>query len=187
MAELSGPGWVTRFPTSKDPDDCSEPFRSNLKAFLQALAEAHATVSIAATLRPPQRAYLMHWCWMIAREDEAPEAVPARPGVDIDWIHRDPADRPDRDASVAAAAAMVHAYQIEVQPSLTSRHILGEAVDMDISWTGVLEIRARGARDVTRIAAGARNGSNPRLHDVGRSYGVLKLLSDPPHWSSNGH
>ncbi|MDB5964086.1 MAG: hypothetical protein JWQ72_586 [Polaromonas sp.] len=25
------------------------------------------------------------------------------------------------------------------------------------------------------------------LHGVGASYGVFKLVSDPPHWSDNGH
>src|SRR5689334_56439 len=116
MAELSGPAWVARFPTSTDPNDCTEPFRTQLKAFLQALRDANATVNIAATRRPPERAHLMHWCWMIAREDTPPEDVPAKPGIDIDWIHRDAANQPDRAASVAAAAAMVNAYQIQVEP-----------------------------------------------------------------------
>jgi hypothetical protein len=34
-----------------------------------------------------------------------------------------------------------------------------------------------------------KNGTalNPVLHKIGASYGVIKLLSDPPHWSSDGH
>jgi hypothetical protein len=32
-----------------------------------------------------------------------------------------------------------------------------------------------------------RTGLNHDLWAVGATYGVLKLPSDPPHWSSNGH
>ena len=65
--EPSGPAWVARFPGSASPDDCIEPFRSSLKAFLAALAAAGAQVDIAATFRPSERAYLMHWSWKIAK------------------------------------------------------------------------------------------------------------------------
>ena len=37
------------------------------------------------------------------------------------------------------------------------------------------------------ISTSPRDNSNPQLQDVGHSYGVLKLKSDPPHWSSDGH
>lgn len=29
--------------------------------------------------------------------------------------------------------------------------------------------------------------SQSSLHAVGATYGVYKLLSDPPHWSDDGH
>lgn len=32
-----------------------------------------------------------------------------------------------------------------------------------------------------------RSGANPHLQLVGASYGVIKLATDPPHWSSDGH
>ena len=59
--ELSGPKWVKRFPTSRSPTDLSPEFRRQCQAFLNALAVANATVDIAATLRPPERAYLMFY------------------------------------------------------------------------------------------------------------------------------
>jgi len=41
-------------------------------------------------------------------------------------------------------------------------------------------------RQDTTIAAQPRNGSNPELIAIGRGYGVIKLPSDPPHWSDDG-
>jgi hypothetical protein len=37
------------------------------------------------------------------------------------------------------------------------------------------------------IASGPRDGSNPELIKVGATFGVMKLVSDPPHWSDDGH
>ena len=31
------------------------------------------------------------------------------------------------------------------------------------------------------------NRANARLQAVGRSFGVIKLVDDPPHWSDDGH
>src|SRR5271154_3851556 len=68
----SGRAWVARFPTSASVADCAQPFRDNLNAFLAALGAAGANVNIAATLRPLQRAYLMHWCWSIVKQKADP-------------------------------------------------------------------------------------------------------------------
>src|SRR5579871_6583979 len=87
---LSGVLWVAKFPTSVSLDDLAEPFRSNAKKFIAALRAAGATVSIQATLRPPQRAYLMHWSFQIAGGLD-PEKAPVLAEVEIDWVHRDAA------------------------------------------------------------------------------------------------
>jgi hypothetical protein len=75
-------------------DDLQEPFRSKTTAFLGALADAGARVTIAATLRPPQRAYLMHYSSLIARNNLDP---------------------------VSAAQKMVAGYEIESGPALTRK------------------------------------------------------------------
>jgi hypothetical protein len=63
MSEPSGPQWCARFPTSASPDDLLPDFRDRVLAFISATKHGGAAISIGATYRPPQRAYLMHW-WM---------------------------------------------------------------------------------------------------------------------------
>lgn len=62
MKELSGVAWVNKFQDKTSTQTLSYPFRTNVEQFLSALKQAGARVTIAATLRPPERAYLMHWC-----------------------------------------------------------------------------------------------------------------------------
>lgn len=181
MSEPSGPQWCQRFPTSVSPHDLLPDFRDSVLAFLSQLRTGGAAVSIAATYRPPERAYLMHWCWMIAKEGQDPRSVPAMAGVDIAWMHADGAG-PSRDA----AAAMAARYALKVRPSLTSRHTQRRAIDMSIAWHGTLTLRDFDA-GLHRISSPPHDGTNPELADVGRSFGVIKLASDPPHWSDDGH
>ena len=118
---LSGAQWVSQFPTSSSLEDLTEPFRSNAKLFISALRAAHATVTVNDTLRSSQRAYLMHFCFEIARQGLNPATVPPMSGVDIQWVHADSAGNVDLAASKAAAQAMVNGYGIVFQPVLTSR------------------------------------------------------------------
>ena len=190
--EPSGAAWVAQFPTSAAVADCAEPFRSNLTAFLAALRAAGATVSIAATRRPAQRAYLMHWCWAIVNAKADPQAIPVMDGVDIAWAHADDQGDYDAAASLAAAQAMVDAYgmqNLNTAPALNSNHIAGTAVDMNISWPGDLTIANQDGSTV-QITSQPRTGMNPDLRLVGKSYGVLKFVggaTDMPHWSDDGH
>lgn len=190
--EPSGRQWVARFPTSASVADCTPPFRDNLRAFVAALGAAGASVNIAATLRPPQRAYLMHWCWCIVKQKTDPRAIPPLDGVGIAWAHLDAQGGYDAGASVAAAQEMVEAYGMQalnVAPALQSNHISGTAVDMAISWTGTLAIARRDGA-VVSIDSQPRTGMNPDLKAVGATYGVLKFIggaSDMPHWSADGH
>lgn len=178
-AELSGVQWVARFPTSRDIDDLVSPFRDNTRRFVTAMRAGGATVTISATRRPRERAYLMHWAWRIARQNYAADNIQQMPGVAINWDHGSPR------ASKAAAQAMVDAYGMVQIAALNSEHIEGRAIDMTISWQETLAIADRDG--VTRrIASQPRNGSNAELVAIGRGYGVIKLLSDPPHWSLHG-
>jgi len=182
----SGGMWSRQFPTSSSTNDLDPDFRQNVEDFLNALDDAHATYNINATLRPPERAYLMHYAYRVAREGMDPATVPEMNGVPIDWVHRDAKGVPDLAASRAAAEEMVRAFNIVYRPALTSRHSEGKAVDMNIHWSGPLTIRNANGEMVT-IRNGPRDGSNQQLQDVGATYGVNKLQSDPPHWSSDGH
>jgi hypothetical protein len=184
---LSGPEWLNSFPTSKSVEDLVEPFRSKAKSFIAALEAAGATVGVNATLRPAARAYLMHWSFCIAREDFDPAQVPAMPGVNIDWVHRDEKGNTFLAACKLAAEQMVQGYDIAFKPVLVSRHTQGLAIDMNIAWTRVALIIVDVNGKKIRISGGNKDGSNPKLQDVGKSYGIIKLESDPPHWSSDGH
>lgn len=179
----SGAAWWRahqgNYPNSARVADLATPFRRKVTAFLDALEDAGATVSIASTRRDARRAQLMAHSWRIARGELDVDAAPTILGVPIAWQHATPA------RSRAAAQEMVDLFDIAYEPALASLHIQGRAIDMTIGWTGTLRIRNRSG---TRLAIGApRSGSaNRDLHAVGASYGVLKLLSDPPHWSETG-
>ena len=172
---------MSKFPTSSSLNDLAEPFRDKANRFILALRNAHATVAIADTIRPPERAYLMHFSFAIAREALDPTTIPPMSGVDIQWVH------PTAAASKAAAQQMVERYGIVFKPVLKSRHTEGRAIDMTITWQNSLAIvRADGT--TVAIASTPRDGAfNTDLHKVGASYGVIKLVSDHPHWSEDGH
>jgi hypothetical protein len=177
---LSGPHWYRYFPTSRAISDLTSPFREKVQAFQKALIDGGAQTIIAATYRPPQRAYLMHYAARIDRGTITPENVPSRSGVDIEWVHY------TRAGSLQAAAQMVEVYGIGGNPvALESLHTERLAIDWNITWEGTLNVKD--GRGRTTAIGEPRNGANnSKLFDVGASYGVYKLASDPPHWSYNG-
>ncbi|MBP2167018.1 hypothetical protein J2125_000210 [Erwinia toletana] len=185
MRQLSGAPWVQQFQGSTSSQTLSYPFRTYVEQFLSALKQAGAKVTISATLRPPERAYLMHWSWKISRRLVRPSEVPVMAGVNIEWDHKNDAK------SLQAANAMVAAYGmtgLHVAPALRSRHTEGKAIDMNISWSGDLNIIDKSNNSVI-IKSSPRDGMNTDLHQVGRSYGVIKFhagAKDKPHWSSDG-
>ena len=148
----AGAWWCAQFPTSKRVSDLAGSFRLGVMAFIQELNDVHrCEVEIAATWRPSERAWLMHWAWKIAHS-EAPIVPPYRADIPIEWTE-------------AGALAMCVKYGLKYEPSLTSRHIEGRAIDMSIhGWTGTLA----------------------DLYKLGAHYGVIKLVKDPPHWSDDG-
>ena len=181
MSEPSGPLWCARFPGSTSPDDLLPAFRSRVQAFISAMQRGGATVSIGATYRPPERAYLMHWCCILANSGQDPDAVQPMAGVDIDWSHGG-----DINAARAAARAMMTGYDIQFPAALVSRHTQRRAIDMTIGWSGTITVNDFDGQART-VSMPPRSGSNSVLVDVGRSFGVIKLLTDPPHWSDDGH
>lgn len=183
---LSGPEWVPQFPNSRNIEDLAEPFRAGVKKFLAALKKAGATVAVADTLRPPQRAYLMHHAFAIARESADASKVPVMTGVDIQWVHPASGGVSSEKASKNAAEQMVVGYGIVFKPALKSRHTEGKAIDMSIAWLGDLVIDKQDGTSIT-ITSAPRTGGNASLHKIGESYGVIKLVTDPPHWSNDGH
>ena len=158
---IAGVQWCKLFPTSVSLEDLIEPFASNCARFISALGEKGGVVRISATWRPAERAYLMHWATMIAQGKQDPREIPPMAGVDIQW------DLGDPDASRTAAGAMMKGYGIVFPPALISRHTQRRAIDMGIG--------------------GQHGMSDSLLWDFGRSFGVIKLKSDPPHWSDDGH
>lgn len=189
MTQPSGVLWVPRFPSSTSPDDLDQVsgFQDRVKRFIAALKAAGALVVIGATYRPAERAYLMHYCCLIAgyRDQSGvfhqidPSAVPAMAGVDIDWTHGG-----DIGAARAAAVAMKTAYAIVYPASLESRHTQRLAIDMTITvHAGSTITDANGAEhQFTTQASGMYAG----VIAIGKTFGVIKLVTDPPHWSSDG-
>jgi len=183
--ELSGPAWVAKFPDAKTTAALANDFRPGCEAFIAAMRAAGASVKIGSTRRPAERAYLMHFCWRIFKRTINPDNVPARAGVEIDWVHRKQNGSVDLAASRAAAKAMVEAYDIAFFPALNSRHTEGHAIDMTIGWSGNLAVANRNGA-VTTITSEPRDGFNMALRRVGTTYGLTKHPRDPPHWSTDG-
>ena len=183
---LSGAGWVQKFPTSRSTNDLADPFKSKVNKFIAALKNAGANPVIAATRRPKERAYLMHFSFKISNGYD-PRNVVEMPGVDIEWVHRNSNGSVNLTASKTAADNMVQGYDIAFEPALVSRHTQGNAIDMTIRWTSTELTITDGTGNIVVIKTGAKDGSNIQLHKVGATYGVIKLVNDPPHWSNDGH
>lgn len=191
LTELSGRRWVSRFQGSTATRDLAMPFRRGAEAFIAALRAAGARVTIAATLRDPERAYLMHWSWRLVKKNADPQKIPPMKGVNIRWAHEGADGKHSKAKSIEAALEMVRGFNIQnlgTEPSLKSRHTSGCAIDMTIRWDGSLSIQD--AREKTiEIASMPRDGTNLKLRQVGESYGVIKYNRsgrDDPHWSDRG-
>ena len=182
--QKSGAAWwhanQAKYPNSARLADLANPFRTKTIRFTDALRAAGARISVSATRRNRTRAHLMHYSWKVSHGTVAPSAVPDVAGCAIEWDHGNLA------SSRRGAQAMVDLFGIVHEPSLNSLHIEGRAIDMNVTWDGT--IRVRDADGGTQSVGAPRDGNSNRvLHEIGAGYGVLKLLSDPPHWSDNGH
>lgn len=189
MTKFAGPIWVPLYPGSDKIADCADPFKTNVAKFVLSLKNGGADVRITATYRPPERAYLMHYaCWVAGFTDKngvfqqmKPEDVPVMPGVDIDWS----CGGNRGNQAPVMAQAMVRGYGIVYPAALNSRHTQGRAVDMHIAVPAGATIVD--ARATPFIISGGADGTDSRIVSIGATYGVVKLASDPPHWSDDGH
>lgn len=189
VSSYSGKAWVDwaniHAKNSTSLDDLADNFKPLVNAFIDALEDAGAEVSISATRRDAKRAYLFHWAWLIALEKIKPAHAEKLLGVPIIWDHG------NQEESVDGAAEMVHGFHLavppksKVAPALSSNHIRGLAVDMDITWDGNLEVKTKEGKIVS-IPFMKDANRNSKLHLVGASYGVKKLVTDEPHWSIDG-
>lgn len=170
---------------SKSLNDLQSPFKENVTEFINALKSAGASVTIRTTRRSAKRAYLYHWSWLIGMGKIKPSEAEPEVGVNINWDLGN-----DRD-SEHAALEMVHAFGLAVPPhsfvvpSLRSNHIIGKAIDMDIFWTGSINIAKRDGT-ILNVSYTDNVKDNPQLHAIGESYSVYKLDTDEPHWSYDG-
>lgn len=212
--ELSGAQWPDKpeYPKSSDPATLKEPFKPNLEEFLKvlkpALKKAKSTYfKITSTYRPPERAYLMHWSWRIAKKDFDPSKAGTHPNVPICWSHRKMDGTIDRKKSKEAATEMLKPLDIaglKTVPALKGRHTQGHAIDMVFDWQGNLEIKPRKG-PIKTIDSTPRSGMNQDLWKVAATYGVEKFFHwvpkpppnacepgatwagcDEPHWSTDG-
>jgi hypothetical protein len=187
---LSGAYWVswvnTYTPTSKEIKALNGSFQTGVIEFKRALETGGATVTVSHTYRSDQAAYLWHWAWKIAKrkcapKDATPYALPGRPVPEIQWDHG------NLNASVRGAEDMVKGFGLSTTskhaPSLNTRHRKRLAIDMTIRWTGTIRVKKKDGTFVP-LNFGPVN-ANTKLHEVGASYGVKKLLDDDPHWSDN--
>lgn len=185
MSSLSGAAWwranQSKYPNSNNVDTLAPGFRSRVEDFLASLRHAGATIVIRSTRRDATRAYLMHYSWRVANGEIEPKDVPPRSGVKLEWDHG------DDEKSRQGAEEMVRLFGMAHVAALNSNHIRGEAIDMTITWKDTL-ILTKPAPLLARIESRPRTGQgNRELHELGASvFGVKKLRSDPPHWSSNG-
>lgn len=179
---LSSASWVNKYPTSRSLDDLVAPFKGNVRAFIGMLNANKARVNISATYRPPERAWLMHWAWVIAHDQIKYSRIgrikdPHKVG--IVWDHGDKA------STKAAAQAMVDAYAMAHIAALSSRHTEGRAVDMTI--TGLPRVLTIADGETVEIGR-QKATANEALHRLAEdNYSVVKLKTDPPHWSADGH
>jgi uncharacterized repeat protein (TIGR03803 family) len=190
-SDLSGLAWlmaegvsqkpnVGTYPNSMLVSDLDPSFQSKVESFISALQSAGASISILSTRRSKERAYLMHYAWGIAQGQISPAAVPQMYGIDIRWDYGDDA------VSQQAAKQMVDFFGMTNDAALNSRHIQGLAIDMSVSWMGVLKIRNAAGR-VVRIASVPKNANNAALARVAATYRVYRDFADAaPHWSSDG-
>ncbi|HEY3902848.1 MAG TPA: hypothetical protein VGM14_02925 [Streptosporangiaceae bacterium] len=142
-SQLSGPSRASRFPDSNSVSDLAPAFGKDVTAFATAMKHAGITVRTLSTLRPPERAYLMHYSWLVAKRKLSPLKVPGfaaskkHPPVGICWVHATAhgTSKPQSMAAASKLAAAFHVASMGTTPTLTSLRTEGEAIVMSTTWT----------------------------------------------------
>jgi len=84
---------------------------------------------------------------------------------------------------------------VAYQPSLTSNHITGKAIDWAITWTDTPTFKNKKGEDVEITSEpkhggkGITHNGNKNFHALGKTYGVIKASftkTDGPHRSADG-
>src|SRR5579863_7250355 len=134
-SQLSGPSWAGAFPDRKSVSDLAPAFGKDVTAFMGAMKHAGITVRTLSTARPPERAYLMHYSWLVAKRRLSPLKVPnfagskKHPPVAICWVHAT-AHGAGKAESIAAAGKLAAALGVASMgsaPELTSPLTQGQA------------------------------------------------------------
>jgi hypothetical protein len=115
-------------------------------------------------------------------------------GPSVCWLHRTSTGNPSTRISVAAARSLLGALGVDTSlrtaPALRSRHITGDAIDMQLRWTASSIKVQDAAGHPVKITSKPHDGTNPDLIAVGATYGVhhfAPVAVDRNHWSSDGH
>ncbi|WP_201798955.1 hypothetical protein, partial [Helicobacter trogontum] len=107
--------------------------------------------------------------------------------IPINWIHTDSSGNYSEKISREKALEMVKAYGIAYPASLTSHHVMGNAIDITITWQSSFTIKDK-TGEIHTIDIPRNGATNPQLREVGKTYGVKRTLEkDPPHWSLEGN
>ena len=178
MAIADANGWIN----SVELSALDATWGPRAEAFVNGLRAAGAQVHVEAGLRHPNRAFLMHYAWGVARGKYTPAqantACRGR-GIDIEWDHGNTAD------SRAAAQALVDAFGFVRQASITSNHIRGLAIDILISELPD-SITMNGRTYNTRQGASGADAA-ASVAPIGKDMGVIWFgARDYVHWSHNG-
>jgi hypothetical protein len=200
---LSGPHWKAIADerwggATPNISDLEAGFAGDLQGFLDMLAANGITYKFASGLRPPQRAYLFHWCVKVWKGTVAPKDVPAMAGVDIIWDHGNDA------TSRKAAEELADEFDLVGVAALHSNHETGTAMDMAFNFTGnpnneityqldgktvTRKLKVDDEAVTSRKNKGRviSNIANRELSKAGADFGVKRVIdNDIVHWSRTG-
>ncbi|HEV8545577.1 MAG TPA: hypothetical protein VGQ64_04755 [Candidatus Limnocylindrales bacterium] len=173
-------------------------FGTDLQRFIDMLAANKIVVKLQSGLRPPQRAYLFHYCVKIWKGKIAPKDVPAMDGVDIIWDHGNDA------ASRKAAEELADKFELVGVAALKSNHSAGTAIDMTMDFSGnttntlEYELDGKTVKRTIKVDDEALTGQKNRgksisgigkreLSKGGADFGVKRAVdNDIVHWSRSG-
>lgn len=184
---LSGGEWVgiansNGWSNSTKFEDLEPTFGGNARTFVEGLRSNGVKVDITAGLRHKKRAYLMHYAWHVSKgsksASEANRACRAE-GIEIEWDHG------DTKKTQAAAAALVRGFGLVHAASLTSNHMSGEAIDMQISSVPSKLTIAGKSYTAAKKTSGTMEES--KVSHIGKELGVIWFgAGDWVHWSKTG-